>query len=265
MFRAAISSFLFVAVSLLVACGSNEPEAPEPPPGPVEIGAAVESTMERIATRDYAAIYDQASSEFRDANPKEDFLQKMQALETLGKLVDWEVKGESSRRSDNGAEIATVPVSTTYVLGEGPIDLTFRRDTNGAWRLDFYRYDVAATTYDPPYPASETGADRLAHRFMFLWQSRRYDDLAKIMPLDAESGEVRDFLAKMEPAGDLLTMKRKGFSSTRKSGTLTAKADYNLRFERGRGFIVFTLEQQGEEWAIDAIKYDVEYQTDPPN
>lgn len=256
--NALLAGFAIAAVAVVAAgCGSSAVVRPVPDDGEVE--AAASEVVERLEARDYAAIYEESSPEFKAGNPKADFAEKMEALESVGKLLEVRRSGAPRFRDEGGARLATVPYEVGFALGEGPLELTFRGDDAGEWRLDFYSYDVTASTYDPPYPATETGADRLAHRFLFLWQNRRYDDIRRIMPLDEEAQKVEEFLSRLEPAGDLLTIERTAFGSTRRGGTVSATADYGLTFENGKGYITFTLEERGEEWAIDAVRYDVEY------
>jgi hypothetical protein len=249
------------ALLLCLSCSGGEPAAPTSPGAPA---ASPEAAAEAVATlirdRKFGEIYDDASPEFQSANARDEVVEGLGAVSSFGRLLDWKA-GDARRASAGDAELVSVPLDARFALGEGTIELTFR-GRDGKWRLDHYGYDVGATTYDPPYPATEDGADKLAHRFMFLWQNRRYDDLARIMPISEDAGEVREFLARLEPAGDFLTLKRASFGSFRRAGALGATADFNLRFEHGRGFVVFTLLERDEQWTIDKIKYDVEYQTD---
>jgi hypothetical protein len=254
--RVSLTTLLTIAL-VACSCASSDDAPAVVFNDPRGASAAAEATLEKIRQREYEAIYDAATPGFRETNSRDEFLAKMRALDQFGKLVD-AVAGEPATVPDDAAVRVRVPVAATFVLGEGPIELTYRGMEDG-WRLDYYSYDVAATTYDPPYPADTQGADRLSHRFMYLWQTRRYDELARIMPIDEDADEVKSFLARMEPAGALVNMKRRSYTAARGGGVA---AEYDLRFEKGRGFIVYTLVERDDQWAIDEIKYDVEYRTE---
>ena len=239
------------------ACGNSEGPTAAVVTDPRGAAAASKATLDKIREREYEAIYDAATPGFRETNSRDDFLEKMRALEQFGTMVDSEA-AEPAPLPDDSAVRVRVPVAATFVLGEGPIELTYRGMEDG-WRLASYRYDIAATTYDPPYPADTQGADRLSHRFLYLWQTRRYNELARIMPLEQDPDEIKDFLARMEPAGALRNMRRRSYTAARGGGVA---AEYDLQFDKGKGYIVFTLVERDDQWTIDTIKYDVEYLVD---
>jgi hypothetical protein len=231
-------------------------------PEPARAVSAARGVVDLLEARDYDAIYDAASPELREANTREAFAERLRPLESFGKLERAEQVGGIG--PGQSGDTLTVPFDVRYVLGEGRLEVALRADpASGAWRLTGLSYDVGAATFDPPYPATQDGADKLAHRFMFLWQTRRYDDLTRILKLGGES-RVRGFLARLEAAGPLLTMERKAYHAARSNGGPAIRLSYDLTFANGKGYVDFTLVDVGAEWRIDDVKYDVEYLSPAP-
>jgi hypothetical protein len=272
------AALLALALALGAACDreTDEPGAPTPPPADLnrtpeqrDIARAGDALFAKIAARDYDGAYESASDAFKASNSRGDFVKKMQELELFGKLTKADQKDAPELADDGGRHTAKLRYTARYTLGEGPFDVTLAADPSGDWRLDYYKYDVQATTSDPPYPADEAGAERLAHRFLYLWQTRRYGELADTMELDGDEEEDKqrldEFFKELETAGRLLTMKRTAFSANPKAGPKAVSLDYDLTFDNGAGWIRFQLEQDGDQWRItdakDAVRYDVEYFT----
>lgn len=261
---------LLVVAVLSVGCGDDRSDVAEGAPGrPARLEAAADAAGElfgALAERDYARAYEDASAAFKATNSRDDFVQKMRELEVFGTLVETRLTGGPEAKDEDGRQLVDMTYEAAYALGDGPFEVTLAADQSGRWRLDHYKYDISTKTSDPPYPTSESGAERLAQRFMFLWQTRRYKELADTMGLEENEENLTSFFEDLESAGRLLSMDRKGYVAAPSAGAGAVKLDYDLEFENGRGFITFLLEPKDDAWRVSdekgAVKYDVEYFTD---
>lgn len=256
---ALVAAALFFAVT---GCSRTSADPPRIASDPADAPRAADEIVERLGARDYDALYEGASGPFKAANPKDEFVAKLRQLEGFGELDGLEPKGDFDVKQDAGAQVASRSYTASYELGRGPFELALREDGAGGWRLDYFTYDIGAETFDPPYAADETGADRLVHRFLYLWQNRRYDDIAKTMQLEDDPAKAREYFKTLESAGNFLSAKRTGYVAGSKAKSI--KTDYDVVFDNGKGFMTFTLVSDGQNWHVDNIRYDVEYRTGEP-
>jgi hypothetical protein len=232
------------------------------PADPKNVPKAAQEVFDRLKNRQYDALYDNSSDPFKKTFTKDEFVTKMKELESFGQMLDVAPDKDPQISEEGGDKIARVAYTAKFTLAEGPFNLSLRgNDISGDWELDGYKYDVTATTFDPPYKPDQEGAEKLARRFLYLWQSRRYDDLSKTMRLQEDPDKIADFLKKLENAGQLLTMDRTTYSEAAKSGHDTAAMNYNLKFDNGTGTMHFELVELSGEWRIDTVKYNIEYNT----
>jgi hypothetical protein len=232
------------------------------PADPKNVPKAAQEVFDRLKDRQYDALYDKASDAFKKTFTKDEFVKKMKELESFGQLLDVAPDGDPNVAEEGGDKLARVAYTAKFTLAEGPFNLTLRgNDISGDWELDGYKYDVTATTFDPPYKPDQEGAEKLARRFLYLWQSRRYDDLSKTMRLQEDPSKIADFLKKLESAGQLLTMDRTSYKEGAKSGHDTVAMDYDLKFDNGTGTMHFELVELSGEWRIDTVRYNIEYNT----
>lgn len=232
------------------------------PADPKDVSKFASEIIDRLKDRKYDLLYDQSSDAFKKTFTKDDFVKKMKDLEGFGQLLEVEPDGEPAVTEEDGDKIARVPYTAKFTLAEGPLSLTLRgNDVTGKWELDGYKYDVTATTFDPPYPPDQDGADKLARRFLYLWQNRRYDDLSKSMRLQEDPEKVQEFFKKLENAGQLLTMTRTRFEPSTQGGRKAAAVAYDLKFDNGTGTMNFKLLAIDGEWRIDSVNYSIEYNT----
>jgi hypothetical protein len=156
------NALVCVLFASLAGCGA---ESMVVSPEPSRVPEAASASLGRLREREYEAMYDAASPELRQTNDRDAFLERLRALDNFGRLERVEPAGEPAGSRAGGTVTAAYRV--TYVLGEGSLDLSLRANQAGEWRLDGLRYDVVASTYDPPYPDSEDGADKLAVRLSY--------------------------------------------------------------------------------------------------
>ena len=246
---------VLVLVALVVASCASEPEPPSGP-GARSPEAAASEFFERIRDHDFETVYDRASGPFRGVNSREETLTRLEELGDFGRLEEVRPTGEPQVAGPEGGRTATIGYEAAFALGAGTFELTLREEAeSAAWRLDHYAFDVRTTTAAPPYARSPEGADALAERFMFLWQKRRYDELAEAMRIGDDPDKVPDFFKQLEGAGDVLTVERSLYQADKGSNV---KAEYNLEFDNGSGYITFILVPEGDRWSIGKVTYDVE-------
>jgi hypothetical protein len=255
-----VAVLLLLCGATVVACAS-EPEVAQGP-GARSPEAATRDFFERIRDRDYGALYENASSPFREVNSRKETLTRLEGLDDFGQLVEARPVGEVRISGPEGNQTATMDYEAEFALGEGRFEVTAREDAaSRTWRLDHYGFDVETTTGEPPYAKTAEGADRLAKRFVYLWQKRRYDDLAAAMRIGDDPGKVRAFFEELEGAGNIRTIERMVYHASKGDGV---KAEYDVEFDRGSGYITFLLVPDGEAWRIDKVTYDVERVTTAP-
>ena len=247
--------------ALVVLCGvlgascASAPEAPRGR-GAGSPDAAAHDFFERLRDREYAALYESASSPFREVNSRKETLERLEGLDDFGQLGEARPVGEPRVEGPEGSRTAAMSYEAEFALGEGRFEVTVREDPESrGWRLDHYGYDVQTTTLEPPYPSTAEGADRLAKRFFYLWQKRRYDDLAAAMRIGDDPAKVRTFFKELEGAGNIRTIERETYHAA--SGN-AVKAEYTVEFDRGGGFMTFLLVPADGAWRIDKVTYDVE-------
>lgn len=230
---------------------------------PAKVPESATKVMETLRDRNYVGMYDRSSKAFKGTFTQSDFTQKMAGLEGFGQLLEFVQVGEPSVTEEANEKLAWVQYTAKFALAEGPFKVKLRgNDVTGEWQLDGYNYDVSGTTTEPPYPADSDGAEKLARRFMYLWQNRRYDDLAKTMKLQEEPERIRDFMQKLENAGDLLTLTRTTYSESTVKGAPATSMDYDMKFDNGSGTMHFELVADKREWQIDTVKYNITYDKD---
>jgi hypothetical protein len=218
--------------------------------------------LRRVADRDYRAVYDASSDELKRKTSADDLAAKLRALEGFGELVDRRPTAPPTITETDGQRFAEVVYAVTFALGDGTFTMRFRaNDVRGRWELLGFTFDVSAATYDPPYTPDDDGAEKLARRFLYLWQNRRYDDLKATLDLRQDPEKVRDFLEKLENAGNLLTLSRNRLETTGAPGARLARSEYALTFDNGTGRMSFTLKEIGGEWRVDGVDYGIEYAT----
>ena len=252
---------------LILLCGvagvscASEPDAPRGP-GPRSPEAAARDFFERLRDREYAALYENASSPFRDVNSRKETLTRLEGLADFGQLVETRPVGELEVSGPDGNRTATGRWEAEFALGEGTFEVTVREEAESrSWRLDHYGFDVRTTTVEPPYPNTAEGADRLAKRFFYLWQKRSYDDLATAMRLRDDPDRVRAFFEELEGAGSILTVERTTYHAAKGNAV---KAEYDVEFDRGGGYFTFLLVPEGGAWRVDKVTYDVERVAEAP-
>lgn len=251
------------SVCLLVACAVLF--AGCTPADPKEVPKSAEGVFSSLKDRKYDDVYDDASDAFKKTYQKQEFVDKMKELEGFGQLLEVKADGQPTVEESDGDKIARAPYAARFALAQGPFSLTLRgNDITGKWELDGYKYDVTATTSDPPYTPNETGAEKLAQRFLYLWQNRRYDDLSTVMQLQDEPQKIQDFFKKLESAGKLLTMERTLYEPSTERGAKAVATDYDLKFDNGTGTMNFKLLEVGGQWRLDSVKYNIEYNTPKP-
>lgn len=252
-----LSLLLVACAGICAGCG---------PADPGRVHDFAQAVFDRMRTREYAELYNEASVAFRKNYPREEFVRRMEALEAFGQLVEIEPTGEPSFVERRGGRVATAGYVARFAFAEGPFVLRLRaNDMLGTWELEGYDYDVASTTTDPPYPPDDAGADQLARRFFYLWQSRRYGDLRRAMRLQDDPQKVRTFLEKLENAGKILSLNRRSYQTSSSQGRRTALAEYDLKGKNSAGEstgdIAFRLVEAGGEWRIESVDYEIEYKT----
>jgi hypothetical protein len=221
---------------------------------------AAQAVFDRVRARQYAELYGEASVAFRKTYPRAEFVRRLEALEAFGQLVEIEPAGEPSIVDRDAGRVATASYVVRFAFAEGPFVVKLRaNEMLGTWELEGYDYDVAVTTADPPYAPDDTGADQLARRFFYLWQSRRYGDLRRAMRLSDDPQKVRGFLEKLENAGKLLTLNRRSYETSTVKGRRTAQARYDLAGDNGTGNVAFRLVEVDREWRIESVDYEIEY------
>ena len=227
---------------------------------PAKIPDSATKVMGTLRDRNYSGLYERASKAFKEEFTQADFTAKMSGLEGFGQLLDFVQVGEPTVTQEKDEKLAWVQFTAKFALAEGPFKIKLRgNDVTGEWQLDGYNYDVSGTTTDPPYPADSDGAEKLARRFMYLWQNRRYEDLAKTMKLEEEPQRIQDFMKKLENAGKLLTLTRTSFKESTVKGAPSASMDYDMKFDNGSGTMQFELIANKREWQIDTVKYNISY------
>lgn len=225
-----------------------------------KIPESATKVMGTLRDRNYSGMYERSSKAFKGTFTLADFTTKMSGLEGFGQLLDFTQSGEPTVTEEKGEKLAWVQYTAKFALAEGPFKIKLRgNDVTGEWQLDGYNYDVSGTTTDPPYPADGDGAEKLARRFMYLWQNRRYDDLAKTMKLQEEPQRIQDFMQKLENAGKLLTLTRTTYSESTVKGAPATSMDYDMKFDNGTGTMHFELVASNREWQIDTVKYNITY------
>ncbi|MBK6314588.1 MAG: hypothetical protein IPF53_09820 [Blastocatellia bacterium] len=230
---------------------------------PAKVPESAGKVMGALKDRNYAGMYDRASKPFKGTFTQADFTAKMAGLEGFGQLLDFVQSGDPTVTEEDGDKLAWVQFTAKFALAEGPFKVKLRgNDVTGEWQLDGYNFDISGTTTDPPYPPNGDGAEKLARRFMYLWQNRRYEDLAKTMNLKEEPQRVQEFMKKLENAGDLLTLTRTSYSESTVKGAPAASMDYDIKFDNGSGSMQFELVAVNSEWQIDTVKYNIIYDTD---
>ena len=80
-------------------------------------------------------------------------------------------------------------------------------------------------------------------------------DAAEAMRIGDDPDKVPDFFKQLEGAGDVLTVERSLYQADKGSNV---KAEYNLEFDNGSGYITFILVPEGDRWRIGKVTYDVE-------
>lgn len=237
-----------------ISCASA-PEAPRGP-GAGSPDAAARDFFERLRDREYVALYESASSPFREVNSRKETLERLEGLDDFGLLRETRPIGEPRVEGPEGSRTATMDYEAEFSLGDGRFEVTVREDPESrSWRLDHYSYDVQTTTVEPPYSNSAEGADRLAKRFLYLWQKRKYDDLAAAMRIGDDPAKVRAFFKELEGAGNIRTIERETYHAA--AGD-RVKVEYAVEFDRGGGYMTFMLVPDGGSWRIDKVTYDVE-------
>jgi hypothetical protein len=249
--RKSLALSLLAAALLTVGCG---------PADAGRVPEAAQRIFDQLREREYERIYEDASSAVRKAYGRDAFLNRLRDLESFGQLVEIEADGAPTIVEEGHARVATARYTARFAFAEGPFELKLRaNDMLGTWELEGYDYDVAATTYDPPYPADEAGAEQLVRRFFHLWQNRRYGDLRRVMRIEEDPQKVRHFLENLEKGEKILTVARDRFSTQTSGRRTTANARYVMQFKNGKGWIVFKLIDAGGEWRIDSADYQIEY------
>jgi len=233
---------------------------------PAKVPQAATSVMATLRERSYGGMYESASKPFKNTFTKADFTSKMAELEGFGQLIDFTQNGEPAMSEEKGDKLAWVTFTAKFALAEGPFKIKLRgNDVSGEWQLDGYDYDISGTTTDPPYPPNSDGAEKLARRFMYLWQNRRYGDISKTMKLQEDPKKVEDFMQKLEKAGKLLTLSRTSYQESTVKGLPATSMEYDMKFDNGNGTIQFELVSVDREWRIDTVKYNITYNTTGPN
>ncbi|MCC6744169.1 MAG: hypothetical protein IT175_09935 [Acidobacteria bacterium] len=227
---------------------------------PAKVPESATRVMETLRDRNYIGMYDRSSKAFKGTFKQAEFTTKMAGLEGFGQLLEFAAVGEPEISQDGNDKLAWVHYKAKFALAEGPFKVKLRgNDVTGEWQLDGYDYDISGNTTEPPYPADSDGAEKLARRFLYLWQNRRYDDLAKTMKLQEEPDRIREFMQKLENAGDLLTLTRTNFTESTVQGAPAASMDYDMKFDNGSGTMHFELVAIKREWQIDTVKYNITY------
>jgi hypothetical protein len=256
--KSPLATIVVITCALFVAACTHSEASKRPVPE--DAGNAAQSVFAKLKARDHEGLYEDASPAFKAANQKADFVAKIRDLEQFGAVLDVEPIGDLAVTPGNASEVANGSYTATFTFGKGPIDLSLRLDaSSGEWKLDYYSYDVATTTVDPPYSADEAGADQLARRFLYLWQANRFDDLSTTMKIKDDPAKVRSFLEGLKSSGELLTLERTGYLAASSRGGKAVKAEYHLVFDKGKGYLTFLLVPQGGQWQLVNVKYDVEF------
>lgn len=231
--------------------------------GPADAGRVPEAAMrifDQIREQRYEVIYEDASSAVRKTYGRDAFLNRLRDLERFGQLVEIEANGAPTIAEEGQGRVATARYTARFAFAEGPFELKLRaNDMLGTWELEGYDYSVSGTTYDPPYPADEAGAEQLVRRFFHLWQNRKYGDLRRVMRIDEDPQKVRHFLENLEKGEKILTVARERFTTQRTGRRTTANARYAMTFKNGKGWIVFKLIDVDGQWRIDSADYQIEY------
>src|SRR5215213_2321445 len=126
---------LVLCTALGVSCAS-EPEAARAS-GARSPDAAARDVFERVRDREYAALYESASSPFREINSREETLERLEGLDDFGQLIETRPVGEARIEGTEGSRTATMDYEVEFALGEGRFGVTVREDpASRAWRLD---------------------------------------------------------------------------------------------------------------------------------
>lgn len=246
-----LAALVLASAALVAGCGPADPGL---------VPDAAQRVFDMLRERKYGEIYDDASATLRKSHPRDEFVARLEALEGFGQLVETEPSADPLFVEEGQGRLATARYRARFTFAEGSFELTLRaNDILGTWELEGYDYDVAGTTFDPPYKADAAGADQLARRFFHLWQTRHYGDLRRVMRIDEDPRKVRHFLENLENGGKLLTLAQENFEARRWGRTTRATARYALKFDKGKGWIVFQLLDDKGFWRVDSADYQIEY------
>ena len=138
--------YLLLLVGTVVLVGCSRVSSPKAESNPAAEAAAVEAAVAWLSMVDsgkYAESWDNAAQYFRDAVPRDQWVQTMQATrKPLGAMVSRELRSKSYKTSVPGApdgEYVVVQMTASFENKKSAVEtITPMLDKDGSWRVSGY-------------------------------------------------------------------------------------------------------------------------------
>ncbi len=231
-------------------------------PGERDALTAARDTLEKVRAERYSDLYQQGSERLR-REKWSDFAARLGELEHLGKLTTADVPTQVavSRDTELG-RTATVSYEASGTFGDARlafryVDVGF----SGEWRLAELTVEQHPDVVDPPYPATDEGADALARRLLYAFQVKDFDRVSQILSSTEGRDRLESFRDKLLGDGHITLVERLSIDSQTISGVEVRVATYEIETNREHrsGTIVVYLTNENGSWLTRGVESKITY------
>lgn len=226
-------------------------------PGPADAMRAADATIEQLRSREFSKIYDNGSAILRRERWPE-FGARVKRPEALGKMLEVEPQGPARiDRIPGIGRTATVLYDVKHVFGTTSlvcryVDIGFV----GEWKLSELELTVRPEVADPPFPATQEGADALARRVLFAFQQSDYGTIESLVPGIDDRKRVESFRNTLLGDGFITKIEQTGFVEEEVKGIVVQAATYTIETNRDQrsGTLKLLLVRDGLKWKVGGME-----------
>ncbi len=222
---------------------------------------AAETTITQLKDRKLGQLYEGASATLRQEKWV-DFVARISDVTKLGKILETKMSDATIARDPRLGRAATVTCEAECLFGHATIVCTYSDvGFSGRWLLADVQTDVRRAVTEPPYAATDDGADALARRFVYAFQNEDYATITRLIANDEGEDKLKSFRESLIGDGYVTVLERTGVDDVDYGGVVVHAVSYDVETSREQrnGLLKFFLRNDGDNWAVVGVETNMRF------